>query len=123
TRADMETLARNRRIFINAIERAADLGHLWFADTEEVRAWVVTDSRRIVAESRRLDGNPWAGKGKTWTTIKEFGDGCWPVGAASIGDCPNILLCEGTPDFICAHECDEAAPVAMLGGGMNIHPD
>jgi hypothetical protein len=123
TRADMETLAKNRRIFINSIERAAERGHLWFADTNEGRAWVITDGRRIVAQSRRLDGLPWAGKGKAWTSIKESGGAGWPVGAASFGDCPNVLLCEGTPDFICAHESDDACPGVMLGAANFIHPE
>ncbi len=124
TRAEMELLAGNRKIFINAIEWAAELGHLWFADTPEGRAWVITDSRRIVAQSRRLDGKPWEGKSvKAWTSVKELGGAGWPVGAASIGECPNVILCEGGPDFLCAHESDDARPVAMLGAGMTIHPE
>ena len=124
TRCDMELLAANRRIFIIAIERAAERGHLWFADTEEGRAWVITDSRRVVMQSRRLDGKPWEKIGcKAWTSVKEIGGAGWPVGAASIGDCPNVLLCEGGPDFLCAHESDDACAVAMLGAGMSIHPE
>ncbi len=123
TRADMELLARNRGIFINSMERAADRGHLWFADTPEGRAWVVTDSRRIVCQSRRLDGKPWDGKRKAWTSVKEPGGASWPVGAASVGDCPNVLLCEGGPDFLCAHESDDACAVAVLGAANGIHSE
>ena len=80
TRANMELLAGNRRIFINAIERAAAQGHLFFADTEEGRAWVITDARRLVFQSRRLDGKPWERKDvKAWTSVKEHGAAGWPV--------------------------------------------
>lgn len=123
TMADMELLARTRGIFINSVERAADRGHLWFADTPEGRAWVVTDSRRVVWQSRRLDGKPWDGKGKSWTSVEERGGASWPVGTASIGECQNVLLCEGGPDFLCAHESDDACPVAVLGAANSIHPE
>ena len=124
TRADLELLAGNRRIFINSIVRAAERGHLWFADSDEGRAWVITDGRRFVAQSRRLDGKPWERiECKAWTSVKEIGGAGWPVGAASIGECRNVLFCEGGPDFLCAHESDDAAAVAMLGAANSIHSE
>lgn len=124
TRADLRALADNRKIFINAIQRAAELDHLWFADTAEGRAWIITDSRRMVCQSRRLDGKPWERIGcKAWSSVKEPGGAGWPVGAASIKDCQNVLLCEGGPDFLCGHEADGAAAVAMLGAASRIHAE
>jgi hypothetical protein len=58
-------------------------------------------------------------------------DPSWPIGAAEIGKRPNIVLCEGQPDF-CAVllaawfedvPVDCVAPVCITGAGNSIHTD
>lgn len=96
-------------------------------------AWIVTDSSRRNAQARRMDGGFWQGihgaKAKSLPGV----EAAWPIGAADVGDRPQVLLCEGQPDF-CASMLvawwerdglglDRVAPVCMTGAGNSIHPD
>jgi len=122
---DLTTLAALRAISPSALDRSAALGHLFFADTREGRAYVVTDSARRACQSRRLDGKAWESiNSKAWTSIKAAGDAAWPLGANDIGDRQRVILCEGGPDWLVAHEAEpDMAVCAMLGAKQNIHPE
>ena len=63
-------------------------------------AWCVTDSARVGAQVRRLDGKLWAKAGKTKSLPGSLGG--WPIGAADIDDRPHVLLSEGEPDMLAA---------------------
>jgi hypothetical protein len=122
---DLAALGKLRGIFDTALKIAARAGHLFFADTKEGRAYVVTDGARRVCQSRRLDGQPWHFiASKAWTSIKENGSAGWPLGAADIGDRQRVLLTEGGPDWLVAHEAEpEIAVCTMLGAKQTIHAD
>jgi hypothetical protein len=102
-----------------------------FDDGQTWPAWIVADSTRRNAQARRLDGQPWQGIGDAKAKTLPGCDPSWPIGAAEIGNCPFVLLCEGQPDF-CASllvawfeglPVDLVAPVCMTGAGNSIHAD
>jgi hypothetical protein len=112
-----------------AVGILADRGLLFCCDSDEGRAWVVTDATRRNAQVRRMDGVPWVRIGaKAWTLPgSEAG---WPVGLREALPFPAIALVEGGPDMLaavhlawCAGCEDEVAPVAMLGGANRIPDD
>jgi len=88
-------------------------------------AFVITDSSRINAQARRLDGKEWVcGKTKSLKNSKSS----HPIGASDIGKRQTVVLTEGVPDF-CAvlgvaflQEDDYAdiAPVCITGAGNSI---
>ena len=88
--------------------------------------WVITDSRRVNAQARRLDGEPWERKNsKAWTLPGSVGT--WPIGLREARDFPAILLTEGGPDLLAAFHFvwvtareEIIAPVAVLGASMSI---
>ncbi|CAN5583895.1 hypothetical protein BH09VER1_BH09VER1_40280 [soil metagenome] len=125
TAADVAALAALRRISPDALRRAAELGHLLGAESREGRCFVVTDATRRVYQSRRLDGQPWALlQAKAWTSVAEHGLAGWPLGAAEIAERRKVLLCEGGPDWLVAHEAEpELAVCAMLGAKQRLHAD
>lgn len=122
---DLAALQKLRGIFDSSLKIAARTGHLLFANSKEGRCFVVTDSARKVCQSRRLDGQPWQFiAAKAWTSIKESGCAGWPLGAADIGDRQRVILTEGGPDWLVAHEAEpEIAVCTMLGAKQTIHPD
>lgn len=125
TADDLAALQKLRGIFDSSLKIAARVGHLFFADTKEGRAYVVTDSARKVCQSRRLDGQPWQFiASKAWTSIKESGCAGWPLGAADIGERQRVILTEGGPDWLVAHEAEpDIAVCTMLGAKQTIHPE
>lgn len=125
TADDLAALGKLRVIFDSALKAAVEAGHLFFAETKEGRAWVVTDTSRRVCQSRRLDGEPWQFlASKAWTSVKEHGCAGWPLGAAEIGSRERVILCEGGPDWLVAHEAEpEIAVCTMLGAGQAIHAE
>lgn len=104
---------------------------LRFDTGEGTPCWVVTDPRRVNAQARRMDGQPWptgkGGKGvKAMTVSGSWAS--WPLGldAALASPGAEILLVEGGPDFLAGYqiaaERPPLMPVAMLGAGQPIHP-
>lgn len=101
-------------------------GRVWDGGVEH-DAWIITDSDRLNAQARRVDGKPWqCGKAKTLPGSNAFR----PVGLAEARDYTHIILCEGGPDFLAAllvawwGGCAaEVAPVGMLGAGLDIPAD
>jgi hypothetical protein len=98
----------------------------------DMNAWIIMDSSRRNAQARRIDGQPWF-CGKAYSLARYLPDFAnnWPVGAADIGDRPEVWLCEGQPDFCAALlvawwgglDVDRIAPVCVTGAGNTIHPD
>jgi hypothetical protein len=135
TAADFRQLSRLRKISIGGLEWAGQRGLLWFATLRGWPAWIVTDSARLNAQARRMDGRNWEHIGaKAWTLPGSWAS--WPIGIQETRSFPAIALCEGGPDFLAAHELalrEQAAqdnkrevqcsPVAMLGASQWIHPN
>ncbi len=126
SRADLLLLSTARNLAPAALDLASERGLLWFYDSTEGRAWLITDRAHRNAQARRLDGKPWAWNGKKAWTI---GGSCasWPIGLPESQPFPAIALCEGGPDFVSVlHHAlvtgveDRVAPVCIVGAGMSI---
>jgi hypothetical protein len=116
---EIEAIAGLRSISEEGVSLAAERGLLFCADTAEGRAWVVTDSRRINAQARKLDGTPWERKGgiKAWTLPGAIG--ALPVGLREALDFPHIGLLEGGPDLLAAFHlawCATSRPETLARG-------
>ena len=95
----------------------------------------MTDTARVNAQARRMDGWEWEHIGaKAWTLPGAWAS--WPIGITEAQPFPAIALCEGGPDCLAAHYLTlweqathhnkrdaQCAPVAMLGASQRIHPD
>lgn len=135
TAADFKQLASLRQISREGVEWASERGLLWFATLKDCPAWVVTDTARVNAQARRMDGLPWEHIGaKAWTLPGSWAS--WPIGITEAQPFTAISLCEGGPDFLAAHYLAlweqsthytkrdvQCVPVAMLGASQRIHPD
>jgi hypothetical protein len=133
--ADFKQLANLRKIPCEGLEWANERGLLWFATLKDFPAWIVTDSARVNAQARRMDGRQWEHIGaKAWTLPRSWAS--WPIGIREAQPFPAIALCEGAPDFLAAHYLTlweqashhtkrdvQCAPVTMLGASQRIHPD
>ena len=126
SRADLLRLSAARNLAPAALDLASERGLLWFYDSSEGRAWLITDRARRNGQARRLDGKPWAWNGKKAWTI---GGSCasWPIGLPECEPFPAVAVCEGGPDFIsCLHHAltsgveARVAPVCIVGAGMSI---
>lgn len=126
TEADIAAIAERRGLSVDGVALAAQRGLLWMMDSHEGRAWVVTDSRRVNAQARRLDGELWSHiSAKAWTLPGS--EAAWPVGLPEAAGCPAIALVEGGPDLLAACHllalsgvADLVAPVVMLGANQAI---
>ena len=135
TAADVQHLASLRKIGREGIEFAGERGLLWFATLKDLPAWIVTDSARVNAQARRMDGQQWEHIGaKAWTLPGSWAS--WPIGIMEAQPYPAIALCEGGPDLLAGHYLAlweqsgspakrdvSCVPVAMLGASQRIHPD
>jgi len=135
TAAEFQQLASLRDIGREGIEWASERGLLWFATLKDCPAWVVTDSTRLNAQARRMDGQQWEHiSAKAWTLPGSWAS--WPIGIAEAQSFRAIALCEGSPDLLAAHYLAlweqaphptqrdvQCSPVAMLGAPQRIHAD
>ncbi len=136
TLADFVELAIRRNIGREGLEFAGERGLLQFATLKDCPSWIITDSARVNAQARRMDGQPWEhiGGAKAWTLPGSWAS--WPVGIREAQPFPAIALCEGGPDFLAAHYLAlweqapdrtrrdvRCVPVAMLGAKQRIHAD
>jgi CHC2 zinc finger len=137
TAADLKHLASLRNIGREGLEFASARGLLWFAMLKDCPAWIVTDSARVNAQARRMDGQGWnhlPDSPKAWTLPGAWAS--WPIGITETQPFPAIPLCEGGPDFLSAHYLAlweqasnhttrdvQCSPVAMLGASHRIHAD
>lgn len=128
-RGDLLRLSSARNLAPAALDLAGQRGLLWFYDSREGRAWLITDHDRRNAQSRRLDGRPWDWNGKkAWTHRGSWGK--WPIGLPESAAFPAIAFCEGGPDFLAAFHhahasgrSERIAPVCLLGATMPIGDD
>jgi hypothetical protein len=129
TAADLQLLADQRNLSVEGLELARERGLLWFATLKDCPAWIVTDSARVNAQARRMDGQEWEHIGAKPRTLPGA-LASWPIGITESQNSPAIPLCEGGPDLLAAFHfihCESressCAPVAMLGAAQHIHPD
>lgn len=136
TEDDIETLMRLRRLpSANGLYLAREREHLFFgpvfdkpANTPGVyhHSWIVTDSARLGAQARRMDGQPY-GDGQKSKTIHGT-TGKWPIGCAGT-TAKEFAWVEGGPDFLAAYTAisligaHHIQPVSMLGSKQAIHPE
>ena len=101
-----------------------------FAAPRNRPSWLVTDRARVNAQARRLDGEPWEhiGGAKAWTLPGSRA--AWPIGVLEARDHPCVLLVEGGPDLLAAHDfiaregrARDVAAVALLGASNTIPAD
>ncbi len=135
TSADFKQLAGLRKIPREGLEWAGERGLLWFATLKDCPAWIVTDTARVNAQARRMDGLPWEHiSAKAWTLPGAWAS--WPIGIAEALPFPAVALCEGAPDLLSAHYLAlweqathyskrdaQCVAVAMMGASQRIHPD
>jgi hypothetical protein len=125
----LQVLALFRDLSVEGLHLADERGLLHFATFHNLSAWIVTDSERVNAQARRMDGGPWQhldNPAKAYTL-----PGCWaswPLGITEAKDFPVIALVEGAPDLLAAHHFIWAeerernvAAVGITGATMNIH--
>jgi hypothetical protein len=118
----------------DGLRAAIENGHLFFgpvfdkADSNYHHSWIITDSSRMGAQARRLDGKPY-GDGQKSKTIHGTA-GRWPIGIADAGNSLDLAMVEGGPDFLAAYTAiemlglaNQIQPVAMLGSSQTIHPN
>lgn len=129
---ELQALADQRKLGGTAgLEKASSIGQLFFTDVydnnERHPAWILTDSARLNGQARKIDGTEWKFDGKrkpaksktVWSP--EAG---WPVGINDVGT-NDIVLVEGNPDFIAAHQAiwmsgRPLAPVGIFGASTVI---
>jgi len=113
------------------LELLTQRGLLWFGRVwdggAEHDAWIVTDSTRLNAQARRLDGRPWQGIGGAKAKTLQGSQASWPVGLPESIPYPHIMLVEGGPDFLAAllsawwgGHAGAIAPVMISGTGHTI---
>jgi hypothetical protein len=133
TVGELAQLAELRGLpFFAGLELAVRAGQLRMAElrdrSEIVTAWVLLDSSARCAQARRLDGKQWRGieaKAKTLPGSQA----AWPIGAADIGDKPQVALAEGGPDFLAVwslawwHAKHHAVAPTFMAGSHPIHAD
>lgn len=123
TSAEAEQIAKQRHVSPESVLYAASLGLLFVAPWRGFAAWCITDSARWNCQFRRMDGKPFphpAGAKKTLAAPGSWAS--WPIGAADLGTAENVLLVEGSGDFLAAwhfitaeHLQGRCATVAMTG--------
>jgi hypothetical protein len=62
---EIKAIAELRGLSPEGVALASERGLLYSAESREGRCWVVTDSRRLNAQARRMDGKPWGIGGRT----------------------------------------------------------
>lgn len=128
-----QRLAELRGFSIEAVSWAVERGVLVFGEWHGRQCYGVCDQSGRLFELRCLDGVSFPAVGELQErkshTVKHS-QKSWPVGLPEAESAANLLLVEGLPDFIAAHEVivasqleDQWAPVAMLSAGVFISPD
>lgn len=128
---DLEKLARLRGLTVEGLSLAQDRGLLKFGEFAGSDAWAVTDGASL-AELRRMNGQAWSAykslpERKAHCVAAEPGAKSRPVGIGSATHYASLLLVEGAPDALAAHDiihrsgfADQVGVLAVLGGASRI---
>ncbi len=138
TAEQLSRLAEARPFGSEGLELARILGLLVFGDWYGQECFGVTDKSGRVLEIRRVDQQPFPAFG-TLSERKSHAirgsQKAWPVGIMEAVNKETIILLEGMPDFLEAHNLilaesgerpelvDKVAAVAMLSSSPGIHAD
>lgn len=124
---EINQIAKIRKISPEGVSIAADRGLLFTVSDRGHRAYVVTDSTRLNARIRRIDGGLWYNNKKSMPPTGGGQENSWPLGILEVGNRKYIALVEGETDLLallhlawCEGIDDLLAPVAMLGAGEAI---
>ena len=109
-----------------------DLGNRHGLRMGPQRCWILTDRTGLVAQIRRMDGQPFPRKDGTSYKANTIGTSKWPVGASHIGTRPTVHLVEGGPDILGAYHIllemygptapTRHAVVGLLGAATSVLP-
>lgn len=121
-------LQASRGYTVLSLKIAFERGVFGFCEYKGKSAWLVTDGKKRVAQTRRVDGAYWRSFANRHKAETLRGSDCSvPIGLEAIGTRNIIALCEGSTDFLAAfhfaymNNCDsEIAPLAMLGASQRI---
>ena len=126
-------LAGLRGFTEEAVAWAVERGVLVFGGWHGNECYGICDQSGRIVEIRRLDGSKFPAFGSLQerkSHALRHSQKNWPVGLLEGQQVPNILLVEGVPDFIAAHEVilvsqleQQWAPVAMLSAAAPICRD
>ena len=130
TTSQLERLSAVRGISMQGLRWAQDRGVLVFGLWRTSVVYGVKDALKRVMEIRKLDGSLFDAVGdlseRKSHAIKHSQKN-WPVGIQEAFQCPRIMLLEGIPDFLAAHQVvveegrqGDVAPVAMLCASVSI---
>lgn len=125
---ELDLIGILRNVTSRGPELAASRGLLYICLYGGAACWAVTDSSRWNCQFRRLDGTPFDSDGTPKKTLGIRGGwASWPIGAAEMGMRENVLLVEGTGDFIAAHAfvwtegvIDKTSVVCIPGASVRI---
>jgi hypothetical protein len=135
TEAEIEAIAKSRRLDPVAVRQAAIWGILRCGVMRGIPCWALADGPPgepvRLAEYRSLNGNRFPGGMKSRTVVGSHKD--WPVGVSLLNDPrarnASVMLCEGLPDYLAAihfarlEKRTDLIPVTVLGRGvLSIHP-
>lgn len=130
TEAQRKQLADLQGFSIEAVNWAAERGVLVFGEWRAHHCYGICDKSARLVEILRLDGQRFPAtvelpQRESHTLENSQPD--WPVGLLEAESAANILLVEGVPDFIAAHEVilagnlkEQWAPVAMRSASAQI---
>lgn len=133
TEAQRKQLADLRGFSLEAVNWAVERGVLVVGEWQAHQCYGICDKSGRLVELRRLDGQRFPAtvelpQRESHTLENSQPD--WPVGLLEAGPAANILLVEGVPDFIAAHELiltgnlkEQWAPVAMRSAAARIAPE
>ena len=133
TGKEIREIAHSRRVSIDAIIRAIELGTVLAGTVGDSPSWILSDRTERAAEARRIDGRLYYGKEGFKSYALEESRKDWPVGIDTLVDdnrFSRLLIVEGGTDYLAAlhaieeHDLDDVLPVAILGQGTTrTHPD
>lgn len=130
TSAEIRQIAGLRGLSPGGVKLAATRGLLRTCDTRGARAWAASDSARVNARVRRMDGAKWYGEHKSMPPEGGGTVNAWPVGARESVPFQAVVLVEGEGDVLAAHHLlwvagieDVVAVVGVLGAGSRISMD
>ena len=130
---ELRRVASLRGLSLAGVELASARGLLRFGRVCGLPCWIVIDAARILAQARRMDGQPFPAFGpqaaRKAHTLKGSRQS-WPLGIREAADASTLLLVEGGPDLLAAchfivlaNRERELAAVAILGAGNRLPAD